>query len=395
MSGNQAVESGVKSTVLKGTFLGSAFRGTGVIMVVAAAVGAIFVGITALHLRAENAASPQSNPPIAVATQAVKWSDHYTTTRGYIGRLEAGRETAAAFERGGLVLEIGYDEGDAVKKGDVLARLDTARLEANRRELQAQRQEFTAQRDLARLTLERQNTLQSRGWSPEQRYDEARFSVSRLNAAIARVDAAIDALEVDFKKSEILTPFDGTVAARHLDEGAVVAAGTTVLEIIESGSPQARIGIAPEAAGGLKVGNIYRITAGDRQLEATLRAMRVDLEAGSRTVTALFTLADTTDAPLGEVAVLNLERRVDVRGVWLPLAALAEGRKGLWSVMLAGTTAASAVAKHTIRRETVEVLHVAGDRAFVRGAFKNGDRVVTAGVNRVTPGQRVVLAKLQ
>ena len=381
---------GAEGSLQKRTWIGAAANSIAVTVVAATAVGLVVAGVTALHSHAESKASRLADPVIAVTTQVVKWSDHYNVARGYIGRLEAVRETAAAFERDGLVVQVNFDEGDAVAKDAVIALLDTSKLQANRRELEAQREELNAQRNLAKLTLKRQDQLQSRGWSPEQRFDEARFDVARLTASIARVDAAIEALDVDIEKSQIRAPFAGKITARNLDEGAVVGAGTTVLRIIESGSLQARIGVAPEAADELEIGSTYQLSAGNDLLSATLKAKRADLSAGSRTVTALFTLNEDTDVPLGEFVVLNLERRVESPGVWLPLAALVEGRKGLWSVMLADAVNTAPM----IRRESVEVLYVKENRAYVRAAFKDGDRVVTTGTNRITPGQRVVLARL-
>lgn len=363
---------------------------TGVTLTAGLAVGAMVIGVSTLHSRANQAAAPAPNPVITVATQKVAWADHYKVRRGYIGRLEPARETAVAFERGGLVLDVRFDEGDLVRQGDVIATLDKAKLLANRRELQARRQELEARRDLAKLTMARQDKLKSRGWSPEQRFDEARFNVAELSAGIARVEASIAALDVDIRKSELLAPFDGRVARRNVDEGAVVAAGTQVLTILEAGQQQARIGLSPEAAAALVVGESYELTADQRRLTGRLRALRADLDTGSRTVTALIALTGESAVPLGDIVVLNLSRKVDVRGVWLPVTALVEGRKGLWTVMIARDTEQSPM----IEREAVEVLHVADDRAFVRGALREGDKVVTTGTNRVTPGQRVALARL-
>ena len=283
-----------------------------------------------------------------------------------------------------------FDEGDTINEGDVVARLDTAKLAANRRELLAQRDELIAQRDLAKLTMSRQGKLETQGWSSKQRYDEARFSVAQLTAGIARVDAAIEAIDVDVAKSAIRAPFAGSVASRMVDEGAIVAAGTQVLTLLEGEEIQARIGIAPEAARDLVIGRTYKVTSAGSNHSATLKALRADLEAGSRTVTGLFSITSDAQLPFGEIAVLNLARKVEDRGIWLPLTALSEGRKGLWTVLVALETSG----KTTIQRETVEIVHVANKRAFVRGALTDGDLVVTTGTNRVTPGQKVVLANL-
>ncbi|MGI9421656.1 MAG: efflux RND transporter periplasmic adaptor subunit [Hyphomicrobiaceae bacterium] len=372
------------------TWIGHISNAIGVTVAAGLCVSAVAAGTATLHSRAENRVAPAANPPVTVSTQPVSWSDHFMVERGYVGRLEPSRQTALAFERPGVVVKIEFDEGDAVKRGAVVAKLDTAKLAANRRELVARRDELIARRDLAKLTMNRQGKLETQGWSSRQRYDEARFGVAELTAGIARVDAAIDALDVDLRKSTIRAPFPGRVAARSVDEGAVVSAGTQVLTILEAKEIRARIGIAPSAASELVIGQGYAITANGRSYPAKLKALRADLEAGSRTVTGLFSITSDPKLPFGEVVVLNLSRRVEERGIWLPLTALSEGRKGMWTVLLASEQSG----KPIVERETVEVLHVAGKQAYVRGALMDGDRVITTGTNRVTPGQNVVLAKL-
>ena len=286
-------------------------------------------------------------------------------------------------------MRIAADEGDKVKKGAVLAELDSARLKANRQELVARKSELQARRRLAMATMQRQSQLKNQGWSPKQRFDEARFSVQELDAGIARVDAQITALDIDIEKSVLRAPYDGEVADRSIDEGSIVAAGTRILEVLEAASQQARIGLSPDAAANLSVGNRYTLRTGSRTTTATLKAVRSDLETGTRTVTAVFSLQGAAKAQFGEVVSLALERRVDTRGFWLPTTALSEGLKGLWTVLLVQAKPDGNI----IRREVVEVLHVRGNEAFVRGGLDNGDHVVSTGANRVTTGQRVARAQ--
>ena len=384
-----AIADTANQTRTQRNWLGFVSNTIGVSPAVALVVGTTMRGIFALHSRAENTASTKANPPISVTTTEVKWADHYDVERNFIGRLEPARQTSVAFERGGLVMRIAADEGDKVKKGAVLAELDSARLKANRQELVARKSELQARRRLAMATMQRQSQLKNQGWSPKQRFDEARFSVQELDAGIARVDAQITALDIDIEKSVLRAPYDGEVAGRSIDEGSVVAAGTRILEVLEAASQQARIGLSPDAAANLSVGNRYTLRTGSRTTTATLKAVRSDLETGTRTVTAVFSLQGAAKAQFGEVVSLALERRVDTRGFWLPTTALSEGLKGLWTVLLVQAKPDGNI----IRREVVEVLHVRGNEAFVRGGLDNGDHVVSTGANRVTPGQRVARAQ--
>ena len=160
--------------------------------VVATGVVAVFItatagGIAALQHRADSEAPPKQHPPITVTTNSLAIQDHYVTTSRYVGTLEPARETSLAFEQGGLVIEVNRDEGEVVRAGDAVARLDTDRLKAARLRLEAAKRELEAERTLAELTLTRQTDLRQKGWSPQQREDEAVASVARLSAAIDRV----------------------------------------------------------------------------------------------------------------------------------------------------------------------------------------------------------------
>ncbi len=349
------------------------------------------MGLFAVHSRASDTADTKPNPPIAVTTTQIQWVDHYDVERNFVGRLEPARQTSVAFERGGLVTRVLVDEGKDVSKDEVLAELDTSKLKANRLEFQARRAELQARRGLAMATMDRQTQLKTQGWSPKQRFDEARFTVQELDAGIARVNAQIAALDIDINKAVLRAPYDGKIASRSIDEGSVVAAGTPILEILEATSQQARIGLSPAAASELKVGQTYPLRNGDLEVPAKLRVIRSDLETGTRTVTAVFALQQRAGIQFGEVVTLAMQRKVNGRGFWLPTTALSEGLKGLWSVLLVEQKGDS----HVIRREVVEVLHVRNAEAFVRGGLKSGDHIVSVGANRVTPGQRVAHAGAQ
>ena len=266
--------------------------------------------------------------------------------------------------------------------------LDTAQLEASRKQREAQIRELEARLDLARLTLERQTKLRENGWSPEQRFDEATTALDELSAAIDRVKAQVSSIDIDIEKSQLKAPFDGVIAARSIDEGAVIAAGTPILTILEDGHRQLRVGLPPEVAAKLDETKTYQVQTRAGPVSARLYASRPDLQSATRTVTALFDVKTADATPFGEIVTLLLEREIDERGAWVPLAALQESDRGLWSLL----TVAEEDGKPIVRREAAEVLHVDGAQAYVRGTFEPGASVIANGTNRVVPGQLVALA---
>ena len=152
-----------------------------------------------------------------------------------------------------------------------------------------------------------------------------------------------------------------------------------------SGLREAHIGIAVEQAARLIPGQAYPLVLRDEPVEAKLRSIRPDIDPATLTTTAVFELPSGAAGLDGEPIALTLSEATDVSGGWLPITALIEGERGLWTVLRLGKQDGSTVAL----REAVEVLHVDGDRAYVRGTLVEGQRVVADGIHRVTPGTPV------
>lgn len=361
-----------------------------VALTVAGIVGLGAGGIALLHLKANAEPVRAPFPPITVETFQTTPERSYQRTVTYTGRLEAARQTQLAFERGGLVIAVVREEGQSVQAGDVVARLDTSELQAARRQLEARKRELEAQHELARLNLKRQNSLKRGGWSPEQRFDEARASLARLTAAVAQVEAELDGNRIALEKSQLKAPFAGVVGRRTIHEGTVVAPGTALLTLIETGRLKARIGLPPHVADALDAGSTHTLRMDRASLTARLDALRPDLATGTRTVTAIFEVAGGgVPIRIGDLVTLAASETVREHGTWVPVAALREGRRGLWTVMVVDETDTAAA---VVQPEAVELLYAQADRAYVRGTLRPGARIVANGTNRVVSGQRVALA---
>ena len=336
-----------------------------------------------MHLVGASAALKRTASPLPVQTMTVELAQSYTTQRSYSGEIEARRGSELGFEGSGLVTEVLVDEGDRLEAGQVVARLDTARLLAQRQELIAQQaqaeamlaeliegprsediataganvRDLEAQLELAEARYQRRQGLYREGvisleeldqFSSERsamqaRLDAAHSDLSALEtgsrteeiaaqqAVVRTLEARISTLDVDIRKRELRSPFSGEVATRYVDEGAVIATGTPVLRLVEDTALQARIGISLTAASALSAGSQQTVQVGDRSYRATLQSLLPELEGSSRTVTAILTLpADARVLP-GEIARLQVTDNIQESGFWLPTTALVRSDRGLWS----------------------------------------------------------------
>jgi RND family efflux transporter MFP subunit len=354
-----------------------------------------------------DAAVPHAAAPtwlLPVESHRVRDAEGYEVEQRFAGRVVCRRTSELGFEHGGRVMELLVDEGSLVVEGQVLARLDTRLLRVRGRELEAKRaeangrvQETQARLALARVTAQRHRQLLAAQHTSPQRYDEALYAeralVGQLAAAraeAAAVDAALEHLEIDLDLTELRAPFDGQITARRADEGSILSPGEPVLALAEIGALEARVGVPASDADRLAPGSRYALEVEGVAVDGMLESVIQTVASNTRTVTALFRLeSPPSGIRHGDVAELSLETRVAGPGFWLPISALRQGRRGLWSAF------ALVDDDGALRAEPrdLQMIHAEAERAYVRGTLREGERVVATGLHRVAPGQRVRLAR--
>ncbi len=333
---------------------------------------------------------------LPIETAAVQMLDSYEISARYAGRIAARRSSDLGFERGGLLAEVAVDEGAEVARGDVLASLDTRTLEAQLAQARAAETEAKARLALSDVTVNRQRQLVERQNVSQQRYDEARFERQAVSAQLEAARANIKALEVSLELASIRAPYDGSVVARMVDEGTVVSPGQPIFRLLESASLEAHVGVPPDALPALREGMVYQVTVREESYPAVLTDVLAEVDAETRTVTALLMVdAPPTAVRAGELVRLPLSRTIEQEGFWVPIAALTEGRRGLWSLYVVvegppeedGSEAAAGTG--ILERRAVQLLHTEAERAYVRGTLRDGEHFVANGTHRLVPGQRV------
>jgi RND family efflux transporter MFP subunit len=333
-------------------------------------------------------ASPGALP---VKTLPVRRVEGYEVSGAFAGRIVSRRTSELGFVRGSRLDAVLVDEGEPVEAGQELARLTQRKLDAQRRELEARVAETEAQLALAKLTRQRRERLLKTDSISTQRYDEALYEERALASQLAATQASLEAVRADIDLSTLRAPYAGTITARLVDEGTVVAPGQTLLRIVETGAMEFRVGLPPKAAERLDPDQVYPVEVEGRSYPARLATVIPSVEPDTRTVTAVLRFEEPPAAVAnGSLGRLSLSTPREGVGFWLPISALTEGRRGLWSafVLVEGSVEGDGASVPVERRE-LQLLHVDSDRAFVRGTLDDGERVVATGLQRLVPGQRV------
>jgi len=142
------------------------------------------------------------------------------TASGYV---VARRKAAVASKGTGTLVYLGVEEGDRVKRGQVIARLEDADVSAALQRAGGNLRVAEADLKDAKQSLERQRTLLKKGFIAQAEYDAAEARYQRVVAAIDAAKFAVKEAEVAVGNTRIVAPFDGTVLKKNADVGEIVA----------------------------------------------------------------------------------------------------------------------------------------------------------------------------
>lgn len=144
-----------------------------------------------------------------------------------IGTVRSQRSVIIRPQVDGELVELAVREGQRVKRGDLLARIDDRAIRAALEQTRAQLEMSEAQLKSAMLDLERYRRLQDQHIISGQQVDQQQAQVEQLNATARNNRAAIAAREVQLSYTRIYSPTDGRVGIRNFDEGSFVRAADT------------------------------------------------------------------------------------------------------------------------------------------------------------------------
>ena len=358
------------------------------------ACAAAFVLTGCQASEAEEAPPAEAAPPVPVQVAPVERSARARPVRT-TGTLAAKAETPLAFKVGGVVARILVDEGDRVRPGQTLARLDLTEIDAQVRE--AESALAKVERDLARTTRLYRDSVAT--------LEEKQDAETAAEVAAARVERA----RFNRRYATITAPEGGPILQRRAEEGQLVSPGQPVLVLGATGR-----GWVVQASFADR--DVVRLALGD--------SARVTLDAYPRRPLAarVTQIADAADPRTGTFAVefgldgghgLALKsgfvakvdavpRRADTLTV-IPAAALVEGDGQAGVVFTLDAVPAdmpsdmpgdtSRVAR--VRRTRVRLAHLLDRAVALHTRLPDGARVVTAGAATLRDGQDVRVAKVE
>jgi RND family efflux transporter MFP subunit len=303
----------------------------------------------------------------------------------FAGNIEARFQSTLGFRVGGRIAQRHVDVGSEVQKGQLLATLDPTDQQNNVRAAQGDLARIEAQWINAQANARRQQELFDRGVGAQAQLDIAQTDLKTTNSSREQARSALSQAQDQLGYSELRTDHAAVVTRWQAEAGQVVTAGQEVVTLARPDIKEAVIDLPGTLADQLPVGVEFKVASQlDPQIAttATLREIEPQAERTTRTRRARLTLTDTPDSfRLGTAISVTLSSAIAAR-TELPISALQEvdGKTRIWVIDQQN---------QTVNPREVQVVSRSDDTFVLSNGVKPGERVVSAGVNSLKPGQKV------
>ncbi len=242
-------------------------------------------------------AKGKSLPPAPVTTAVIGQRDVPIVLEG-VGNVQARSTVAIKARVDGQLMEAAVAEGQLVKMGDLLFRLDARPFEAQLRQAEANVARDRANLDKAISDAARFESLSQKGITPKTRFEEAETSVAALRAAIAASEAAVEIAKLNLEYATIKAPIEGRVGSILLAAGNMVKANDTQAILMLTAVRPINVAFAlPEQ----HIGEIRARLKSSEALvvEATVQGDEMTTEKGE-----LFFVNNSVDVSTGTILVM-------------------------------------------------------------------------------------------
>jgi RND family efflux transporter MFP subunit len=227
-----------------------------------------------------------------------------------------------ATEVRGKVLEVLFDEGDAVTAGQVLVRLDDELLRKDLGATQARLDRDRTFLEDAQVRLTRAEELVGGGLTPVEQLDATRFDVQALQFSVAEATAALARLETLLRKSSIVSPFDGIVIDRMTDVGEWKSEGSVIAVIARQNEYEVTIDLPETTVAFAQLGQKVELQISGGRVIGTIDAIIPRGDVATRTFPVKLHIESATPLLEGMTARARMPIGASVECLLLPRDAI-------------------------------------------------------------------------
>jgi len=287
------------------------------------------------------------------------------------GSVISNEEVELHAETSGKVIAIGFKEGQRVKKGDLLLKVNDA-------DLQAQLLKAETRKKLSEEKEYRQRILLEKKGVSQEVYDS---SLNDLNSA----KADIENLKALIAKTEIRAPFDGTIGLRYVSEGSYVSTSSQIANLQDIGRVKIDFAVPQRYASSLGPGSKVKIhTTSGKEYQVKIYALEQKIDPQTRALKARAIYPNEKGELIpGSYVTVDIDLNDITNAVIVPTQALALDISGEIVYLFSNGKAVPRKVESGIRSEN--------DVQIVKG-LSTGDSVITSGIMQIRPGVKVKVA---
>jgi membrane fusion protein (multidrug efflux system) len=347
---------------------------------------------------------PQGPPAVGTVTADRK---PVTESAEFTGRIEAVNRVEIRARVTGFLQERLFQEGQEVKAGDVLFRIEKPPFEATLEQARANVASAQAQLENARVALARARELQQTGAGTRVALDNALAQERTANAGLLGAQAQVRTAEISLGYTEIISPIDGKIGRATYTPGNVVSPTLTEpLATIVSQDPM-RVVFTVSARAAVELRNRYEPRGGVNAVVIRIRTTdgrlypqrgriqfvdtQIDRNTDSLLIRALMPnprraevqAGDAGDRELidGQFVTVSVEGAEPVAAIVLPRAAVLQDQGGNYVFVVDPDKKA--------QRRPVQLGQSVGPNVVIEDGLSGGETVIAEGLQRVRPGQEV------
>ena len=339
-------------------------------------------GLTACS-SSEEPSAPSEQEPVAVET-ATAQATTVTRTFRYSGTIQGTRRVPLSTKMMGTVTQMDVEEGDRVSAGEVLVRVRSQNVEAQKRQIQARLQEARAALDNAKVNFERMKALREKDSATQKEFDDAKTAYEQAQARVEALESQLDEIEDTLDYATVRAPIDGYVVEKRSEEGALAAPGRPLLVVETLDDLKAVVQVPSSDINRFTVGDSVTVevgAAGNVQRTGVVSQVNPAGNYASRQFTVQVRLERSDDPSIKS----GMYAQVLFPGA--PTTAVTVPRQSV--VQRGQLNGLYAVKDSTVLLRWVRVGKEYGDRIEILSGLREGETYVLDGRQRLLDGQPV------
>ena len=313
--------------------------------------------------------------------------------RVFSGTAQAGMESQLSFKVPGTVEKVAIKVGSKVQKGELLIQLDATDYKLQVQEAEASLSQASAQLRNARAKYDRTMSLYENNSASKNDLESARAGFESTEAAVQSIQKRLELARSQVSYTHLKAPISGSIAMVSVQQNENVAAGMPVAVITSSGEPEVRITVPEAIIGQVRAGSSASVTfsaLNGEKFKAIVTEVGVASTGYVSTYPVIVKVSSSSDKIKPGMAAevsFTIETTDSEEHIYVPSSAVGEDNEGRFVFTLEPLEEGYGVAK----RKKVTIGELTSDGMIILEGLTEGDLIVTAGVSRITDGQKVKL----